>query len=320
MTLSLRVAQIVEECGVIKSFELVDPDGRPLPPFTPGAHLRVAVQVPGGLVAWRSYSIASDPADRSAYVIAVLLERRSTGGSEFMHRSVRKGEYLQVRGPDNHFPLADEAGHHILVAGGIGITPILSMARVLAPRAASYELHYSARSPEVMAFQRAVTDICGTRAKLYFDNGDPARGVDLRRLVSRRPVDHHIYVCGPRAMIEDVRRLCAEEGWSAERVHFEFFAPSASEEKREAIEVYLARAKATYTVPPDSSILDALVAAGVEVDYDCKRGECGVCSTRVLEGEPLHEDLYLNERERLAGNVMQICVSWAKTRRLVLDL
>lgn len=319
MTFSLRVARIVEECAVIKSFELVDPDHHLLPPFTPGAHLRVNVPV-SGAVEWRSYSIASDPADRSAYLIAVLLEKFGTGGSDFMHHRVREGDRLEVCGPDNQFPMADEAGHHILVAGGIGITPILSMVRALAAKGSSYELHYSARSSDLMAFREEIGGICGPQAKLYFDNGDPARGVDLRRLVGRRPADNHIYVCGPRTMIEAVRRFCGEGGWSDENVHFEFFAPPTSAGKRETIEVFLARTKTTYTVAPDTSILDALIAAGVEVDYDCKRGECGVCSTRVLEGQPLHEDLYLNERERLAGDVMQICVSWAKTKRLVLDL
>lgn len=320
MTSSLKVARIVAECASIKSFELVDPRGAALPAFTPGAHLRIAVQLPSGGAGWRSYSIASDPTKRSSYLIAVLLEKQSSGGSEFMHRMVREGDSLQVRGPDNHFPLAEGGEHHVLIAGGIGITPILSMVRALATRGSSFELHYCARTPDQMAFRELVSGICGAKAKLYFDNGDPARSVDLRGLLSSRPLDQHVYVCGPRPMIEDVRRICSDEGRPEECVHFEFFSPLQSNERQEPIEIFLARTKVTHTVPPDRSILDVLIDAGVCPDYDCKRGECGVCSVRVLEGEPLHQDLYLNETERRAGDVMQICVSWAKTRRLVLDL
>lgn len=183
MTFTLKVSRIADECASIKSFELVDPMGGELPAFTAGAHLTIAVELRDGRVGWRSYSIASDPADRSSYLIAVLLEKHSSGGSEFMHRGVRKGDILRVRGPHNQFSLADGASQHLLIAGGIGITPILSMVRTLCRRSSAFELHYSARTHDAMAFRDIVTAICGSKAKLYVDNGDSTNGMDLKGLL-----------------------------------------------------------------------------------------------------------------------------------------
>lgn len=320
MSFSLRIARIQQECEAVKSFALVAKDGDALPAFTAGAHIDVAVELPCGTKAWRSYSIVSDPADRSEYVIAVLLEQKSSGGSAYMHHNVHVGQLIEVQKPKNHFPLSEDASEHLLIAGGIGITPILCMARTLSAAGTRYSVHYSARAKEAMAFRDFLVSVCGAQITLYFDGGVPANGIDLRGLLSTRRPGQHVYVCGPRGMIDDVRRICAESGWPPEAVHSESFAAIAATGLRQPIDVFLAKSGILRTVSPDMSILDSLIDAGIDVDYDCKRGECGVCTVPVLEGVPLHQDYYLNEREREENKVMQVCVSWAKTRRLVLDL
>ncbi|MDM9653251.1 PDR/VanB family oxidoreductase [Pseudomonas wenzhouensis] len=321
MELSLKVMSVEQATPRIRVYSMANADGGPLPAFTAGAHLEFKLPVRTGRIEKRSYSIASHPADRDRYLFGVLYEANSTGGSSYMHELVREGTVLEAVGPTNNFPLAEEAvGEHVLIAGGIGITPLLSMARVLAAGYARYELHYCARTAEDMAFREEVAQVCGDAAHLYFDSGDASRGLNVHQLLQSFQPGRHVYVCGPRGLIEAVRRVCVDAGWPEDHVHYEFFGAEVDTSGGEAIEVVLAQSQVVLTIEPGQSILDAILDAGVDADFDCKRGECGVCVAKVVEGTPVHRDVYLSARERAAGDCMCTCVSWAESKKLVLDL
>lgn len=318
--LDLSVTAIRDLAPGIKAFILRRLDGHELPPFTAGAHIDVDVIMPDGRMAERSYSIVNAPADQDYYEIAVLREAGGSGGSAFMHDRVKVGARLSASPPRNDFPLAGEAAEHLLIAGGIGITPILSMARTLLAEGRSFRLHYCARSPELMAYRGEVAALLGDRVYFHFDGGDPKRGLDLAALLARPVTGRHVYVCGPKAMNEAVVELAKSAGWPAAQVHVEFFATAATRAGDAPIEVVLKRSGRTVRVAANETILGALIAAGEDPLFDCQRGECGVCVTGVIEGEPVHRDYYLTEAEKAAGKSMCICISRARGPRLVLDL
>lgn len=316
-TMALTVAQIREEADEIRSFELRDPAGRALPAFTAGSHLTVAVPLPDGQTASRHYSLCSDPRDRSRYRIAVLREHAGRGGSRFLHTQVQRGDTLQVTAPDNGFPLAPEATHSVLIAGGIGITPVVSMMHALAHQGGSYEVHYAARTPERMAFRTEVEKIAGARAQFYHTGTTAPRRLDLAALLAAPRAGVHVYVCGPGRLLRDVRAVSEANGWPSHRVHTESFGPAARPEDG-PVEVYLARSAMTVPVAPDETILDALLAAGVWAPYECRRGSCGSCMTRVIGGDPDHRDTCLSDTLRAAHFCP--CVSRAHSTHLTLDL
>jgi vanillate O-demethylase ferredoxin subunit len=229
------------------------------------------------------------------------------------------GATLAARGPFNDFPLATGASQHVLIAGGIGITPILSMVAALAAAGQTYELHYAARAPELMAFRATVETLCGKMAQLCFDGGDPAKGLNIEQAIGRPDGGRHVYVCGPRGMIDAVLATAARLGWPKAQVHFESFG-AAPQSGDGTIEIVLKRSGRTIAVPPEQSILDAVLAAGIDHPFDCKRGECSTCQVEVLEGIPDNRDYCLFGPEYEAGQVMCPCVSRAKTPRLVLNL
>jgi ferredoxin-NADP reductase len=317
----VKVAAIIDETPRVKRFELVPSTGERLPPHTPGAHISVHIKLADGTADQRCYSIVNPPQYTGFYEIAVQREKESRGGSAFMHERVRLGDLLEVDEPKNHFALAEDADEHLLIAGGIGITPILCMARSLALSNRHFNLHYAAREPAAMAYRTAVAGVCGERVKVCFDGGDPGNGIDLKSLLGSRRPGLHAYVCGPAPMIDAVLATTKASGWPETAVHFELFNnPQAVQAGDQAIEVVLSRSGITLQVQPGQSILDSIIAAGAEADYDCKVGECGTCLTTVLEGMPQHRDYYLSDKERAEGTSMCTCVSWAKSRRLVLDL
>lgn len=320
IVLKLKVVTVRQATPNIKVFRMERADGTFLPQFTAGAHLEFKLPVRADRVEKRCYSIASSPENLDHYEFGILRERESSGGSSLMHEQVREGQILEAEGPINNFPLCDTATKHLLIAGGIGITPILSMVRVLARLEADFAVHYCARSVGEMAFKSEVESVCGDVAKFYFDGGDPSRGVDIKQLLADFEPGCHVYVCGPRGLIEAVRTASAALDWPKHHVHYEFFGAEADLSDGEALEVVLAESGLRLTVRPGQSILDAILDAGLDADYDCKRGECGMCVTRVLEGKPLHRDVYLNARERVAGDCMCTCVSWAESGKLVLEL
>lgn len=317
--LKLRVAAVRDLVPRIRSFVLRDVEGRLLPEHAPGSHIDVELPLPSA-DRRRSYSIVSCPTAREHYEMAVLLEETGRGGSAYMHERVSVGDVLECSLPKNGFALSAEADSHLLIAGGIGITPILAMARRLEQTGAEYELHYCARAPELMAYRDEVAAIVGRKAHFHFDGGVPSRGLDLRHLLAAARAGCHVYVCGPRGMNAAVMEIAGRSGWPAHAVHQENFAPPPPRSGDGAIEVVLQRSGRTVMVPVGKSILDALIEAGEDPIYDCKAGDCGVCATKVLDGVPEHRDNVLSDAEREGAREMCICVSRAATSRLVLDL
>ena len=308
------VEAVTEETGDIRSFRLADPAGQALPGFEAGAH--VDVQTPGGPV--RPYSIASSPSDLSSYVIGVKLEPQSRGGSAAMHR-VGAGDTLRIRAPRNNFRLA--GGGALLLAGGIGITPLLSMARVLAAEGRAFHLHYFARGEDQVAFRSAL-ESPGLAGRVTLHPGLAPEAVSevLSREMGAIGVEDHVYACGPAPFLSAADELA--ERLVAGRFHLEVFSPAGvpTDPGADTFEVVLARSGKTFTVGPAQTIAQVLLEGGVPVELSCEQGVCGTCVTPVLEGCPEHRDSYLLDDERAANDAMCICVSRAKGERLVLDL
>ena len=316
--LRVGVAGARADAADVRAFDLVAEEGGPLPGFHGGAYVDVAMTLASGVGTRRSYSIASPPQDApTAYLLGVLREKAGTGGSAHMHDHVREGDVLEITRPKNFFELAAGAEHSVLIAGGIGITPILAMAHELGASGASFELHYAAQTPDRMAFRNTVESF-GDRSRLYFDGGDPASGVPLRDAMGLPDPGRQVYVCGPKGMIEAVRQIGRDRFWPEDHVHFEVFLPPKPLAEDGSIEVVVNSTGETMIVPPGKPILDVLLEASVDSDYDCRMGICGTCAVRVLEGEPDHRDSVLTDSEHAQG-MMCTCVSRAKSARLVLD-
>lgn len=317
--LGVRVARKAVEALDIASFELVADDGSALPPFSAGAH--IDVHLPGGVV--RQYSLCNDPGESHRYLIGVLRDAASRGGSVAMHDAVHEGDRLQISAPKNHFPLAHEARRSLLLAGGIGITPLLCMAERLAVIGADFELHHCTRSRERTAFiGRIGASRFADRVRRHFDDGDAAQRLDLDALLGQPEAGVHVYVCGPKGFMDAVLGRARERGWPAAQIHYEYFGaePVAEVAGDAAFEVQLASSGRIVIVPPGQSIVHALAEAGVAVMTSCEQGVCGTCLTRVLEGRPDHRDLYLTPEEQAANDQFLPCCSRSKSARLVLDL
>lgn len=315
----VRVAAIRQEATGIKSFLLMDPTGGPLPPFTAGAH--VLVDLANGLT--RQYSLSNDPSDSDRYIIAVLRESAGRGGSIFMHDVLSVGDELTISHPRNNFALVGDAREFLLIAGGIGITPILAMCRDLHRRQIAFRLHYCTRAPEITAFHDELAGSAfASRVAFHHDGGDPAKGLDLRALLANVPPGTHVYCCGPKGLMKAVETATAH--WPADQVHFEFFTGSG-EAARERLsdqpfEIVIASTAQTILVPPGRTILEALGDHGIIVHSLCREGICGTCITKVLEGIPDHRDSVLDDLEKSQNKLITVCCSRALTQRLVLDL
>jgi len=316
-TLLLRVERIQRETKRIKSFRLRAVDGGILPEFTPGAHLLVKVKLPDGSIADRHYSLLSDCRNNEIYEIAVLMEPDGRGGSNYMHQQINEGDVLECQVPKNNFPQVESVKHNILIAGGIGITPIFSMLQELVSEQQSFELHYSARTNSALALRDRIEKIAGGNVHFYSSHEPQGQCMNLESLLSPPKPNVHVYVCGPHQMISAVREISKALGWTPAQIHFESFGPKALAHEH-SIRVHLLKSKKTLTISPNSSILDTLIDAGINVPHDCKRGECLMCVTRVLGGEPDHRDLCLSPEEQSTS--MCICVSRAKSEKLKLDL
>jgi len=304
---ALRTAAIDTLC-----FDLAAADRRPLAPFTAGAH--IDVHAPNGDV--RQYSLCGDPRDTSHYRIAVKREIAGRGGSRSMHDDVEEGSALAILGPRNHFPLAADGTHALFIAGGIGITPIYAMIQAVHARGASWELHYCARSQAHAAFHQELVALGGTRVTPWFSE-EPL--LDARGLLRVVRGGTHVYCCGPAGLMTAVKDASAH--WPAGSVHFEYFsAPARAHAPNRSFEVELRQSGLVLTVPPERTILQTAREHGIDVSSSCEEGVCGTCETRVLEGECEHRDLLLSDDERAANRSMMICVSRAKSPRLVLDL
>lgn len=311
--IAVTVSRIEQLSPSIRQFEFVARDGV-LDAFTAGSHVEVHMGTEG---LSRAYSLTSDPQQQERYRIAVLRDENSRGGSAFMHESVAEGDTLYLSPAGNFFPLVHDAScKHVLIAGGIGITPFLSYLYELEREGLEFELHYCFRDQANAAFVAELRERIGDRLVTY----DNALGQKLvvSELLAGQPTSAHVYVCGPQPLIDDVVRHGATTV-GEQKVHFENFGEVAS--TGGAFEVHFQRSGFSLQVAEDMSILQAIEAdKRVEVECLCRNGVCGTCETTILEGEADHRDQYLDEDEQAAQNTMMICVSRARGKRLVLDL
>ncbi|AET94328.1 ferredoxin (plasmid) [Burkholderia sp. YI23] len=314
-TLALTVTDKREIAEDIFLFELRDTGGATLPPFTAGAH--VLVHTPAGIA--RRYSLCNDPAERDRYVIAVKRDTAGGGGSVSMARDVLAGARLDVSAPMNYFALEHDASRYLLIAGGIGITPMRAMMAELAARHAHFDVIYCTRSPESTAFLEELKggDLAA-RVRVHHDFGDRAQSLAIAPLLADRSGNTQLYCCGPRPLMQAVRDAASH--WPSSAVHFEDFGTSAHENAtgEKPFTVRLARTGGCVNVAPGETILDALRANGIDTPSSCEAGTCGSCKTRLLAGEADHRDFVLDDDEH-ASEIM-ICVSRACSDELVLDL
>ncbi|RDI25239.1 vanillate O-demethylase ferredoxin subunit [Pseudacidovorax intermedius] len=326
-TLPLRVAEARALNPLIRLLRLEHAEGAALPGWTPGAHIQVQVQLPDGQSDWRHYSlidfhgVAGTPGFAPAdYTIAVRLEEGGRGGSRFVHQGLKPGDSVTVQAPRNDFPLDEGTARAVLLAGGIGITPLASMAARCRAQGRPVALHYAGRSRTLLAFADELQALLGADLRLHADDEAGGAGFDIGTLLDGMAADEPLYVCGPKPLLDAVLAATQARGWAAGRVHFELFSAPVVEAGDQPFEVELAQSGRRFTVPADQTILDCLIEHGCDPLYDCKRGECGVCAVPVIEGEIDHRDYVLSQAEKDGGQVMQICISRAKGPRLVIDL
>lgn len=301
-----------DEARDIRLLELASPCGGVLPSAEPGAH--IDLQLPGNIV--RQYSLTNVDLHPRKYVIGVKRDPASRGGSKFVFDQLRVGHALRISTPRNNFRLLDGVSPVVLIAGGIGITPIWAMVQQLTAMQRRWELHYSCRSRSDMAFLGELQHL--PHAKLHFDDERQGQLLDLAAIVGSAPDGATYYCCGPQPMLAAFER--ATSALPPSRVHLERFAPAEPPSARQAFDVVLKQSGRILKVPVGRTILSVLLEEGIAVDYSCELGVCGVCETRVLEGVPNHRDSVLTPEERQKGNTMMVCCSGCKGDRLVLDL
>jgi tetrachlorobenzoquinone reductase len=314
--LQARLKRISFEAETVNSYELTAIAGE-LMPFTAGSH--IDLHLSNGMI--RSYSLVNDQSERHRYVIAVNRDAASRGGSCFIHDRLRAGDIVTISHPKNNFSLRENAAHSVLIAGGIGITPLLSMIRRLEALGRSWELFYAARTRKMAAFLDELKTIrpdVRRNVHLNFDQEPGGKMLDLAAIASNAPRDAHLYCCGPVSMLEAFEGATADR--AAEHVHVEYFKAREMPAVEGGFEVRLARSNRTIIVPAGKTVLDAVLDAGIAVNYACAEGVCGTCETRVIEGVPDHRDLFLSQEEQAANKSMMICCSGSKSPTLVLDL
>ncbi|HEX7388745.1 MAG TPA: Rieske 2Fe-2S domain-containing protein [Acidiphilium sp.] len=298
----------------IAGFELMPVAGM-LPTSQPGAH--IDVHMPNGMI--RQYSLVNGPGEGAAYIIGVKREADSKGGSLCLHETVREGDVLAISEPRNNFPLRRDGMKTLLIAGGIGITPLLAMAQALQHSGLLYELHYFAQGEDHLAFSERLERL-GDSLATHFGLGPEATAARLREILSAHRTGENLYLCGPGPMLEAARRIAGEQDWPEAAVHFEYFKNANVIDSTSSFEIALARSCMTLAVPAGRTVLQVLRENGVDMPSSCEQGACGTCVATVIEGEPDHQDVYLTEAEKSSGRKIMTCVSRAKSPRLVLDL
>jgi vanillate O-demethylase ferredoxin subunit len=314
----LRVTARRQETGDIVTFDLADPNGADLPAFTAGSHIEI--EAAPGLV--RQYSLLNDPAERHRYRIGILKDGASRGGSVAMHK-IETGDLVRIAGPRNHFALHPGPHETLLLAGGIGITPLLCMAQQLHREARKFTLHYCVRSRAHAAYLDYF-ESCpfAANVQVHFDDGADAQRLQINSVLGALAPDAHIYVCGPGGFMGWCIDAAAATGIPDERVHREYFKAAApvAETGDRAFEVKITSTGAVYNVPVNTTILNVLREHGIQLQASCETGVCGTCLTGVRSGVPLHRDLYLTPEERAAGDLILPCCSRASSAMLVLDI
>lgn len=314
-TLNLLVHAVRCEARDVLLIELRDPNGKPLPPFTAGAHLEVHLK--DRLV--RHYSLCNDPRETHRYCFGVGLARDSRGGSKLIHETLRVGQTLKLGLPRNNFPLVQSAEECVFIAGGIGITPIMSMIRSCLAEGRKWRLYYCARNRVRTAFYEELMALSEKPVEFHFDDEQQGRLFDAVKMLEQVPADAHIYTCGPEPLMKAVAAAGARR--PAERMHFEWFsaAPVDTSSDRE-FSLRLVRSGLEFVVPPGRSILDVLEDHGIGVPWSCREGLCATCRTDVISGECDHRDSVLSEAERASNKSLLVCVSRARSPVLELDL
>jgi ferredoxin-NADP reductase len=315
----LTVTEVRQETQLIRAIRLARPHDEPLPSWAAGAHIKV--HLPQGDE--RSYSLVNASVEACAnthprsYLLGVRLEQPSQGGSAYMH-ALKPGDVIAASAPSNNFPLEATTQPVILLAGGIGVTPLVSMAAELAARTHPFRFYYAGRARDQLAFLPAIENLVGEKLAIHAD--DASGLFDVAGLMRSLKDDEPLYCCGPLPMIELAIATAKQLGWSDGRLHFEIFTAATPRAGDQAFVVVLKSTGESFHIPAGKSILDVLIAAGKDPMHDCKRGDCGICQVGVIEGVPDHRDFILSDSEKAAGKMMQICVSRSKTPRLVLDL
>lgn len=317
-TLEALVHTIRHEANGVISVELRPAKADTVfPPFSAGSH--IDLHLPNGLV--RSYSLSNPCSDEGRYVVGVLNEPNSRGGSRYVHEQLRVGSTITISAPRNNFKLEEDAPHTVLLAGGIGVTPIWCMLQRLVKLDRSVELIYCARSEKEAAFTQAIKDLAGDKVKLtwHFDE-EVGTHPDLSALLAGRDEGTYFYCCGPTPMLDNFEATCEVLGYENARIE-RFAAVEITEPQPEgSYTVECRSSNKTFTINAGESILDVLNDAGMDLPHSCREGICGACETKVIEGEIQHRDGILSKREREAGNVMMICVSGCAGDHLVLDI
>ncbi len=314
--LQLRLSAITWKAPGINTYEFRLPSGGELPAFAAGAH--IDLYLPNGIV--RSYSLANAQSERDRYVVGVQKDRSSRGGSRCLHEDVHVGDIIKVVGPRNNFPLDEGAENTLLIAGGIGVTPILCMARRLAEQGKRWQMYYSARTRAEAAFLTELAELAalpGGTLHLNFDQEPGGRMLDLAAIVAAA-AGSHVYCCGPLPMLAAFELAC--EKIPASHVHLEYFTAKEAPVTSGGFTVVLAKSGKELFVAEGKTILDAVLDAGIDMSYSCMEGVCGSCEVAVLEGTPDHRDLVLTKSEQEASKTMMICCSGSKSQRLVLDI
>ena len=321
----VKVASVRRETPEIISLDLVSTDGDALPSAPPGSHIDVAVGSAcseQGTPPLRQYSLCQGPQETDRYRIGVKREADSRGGSRWLHEAVREGDVLHIGRPRDNFAPAKDAGFHLLVAGGIGITPMLSMALHLHAKGARFQLEYFVRSMDHAAFAASL-ERAPFRDSVRFNVGVPRERLEdaARDLVGARPTpSSHLYVCGPAPFMGVIERVAAG-AWPACAVHREYFGAATGQQAANgAFTVRLARSGKEFQVPAGVPIVEVLESSGVPIETSCRQGACGTCMVNVLEGTPDHRDSFLLPEEQREGRCIITCVSRSLSPTLVLDL
>ena len=317
-TIDVVVRKIDQETSLIRSFVLEPKPGQTLPEFEPGAHIDVFL-VPGVI---RNYSLVNDPSDRSRYVLGVKREINGRGGSITMHQ-LKDGDTLTISHPKSNFALRKASGRNFLLAGGIGVTPLLSMAQALSRQGKGFEFHYFTSSREERAFCNLINGADWARNVAYhYGVVSPALDDLLEEILGPWTEDDTVYLCGPETFMDAICQVADKLGWPNATVVLERFSATPVELGPDSAEFVLRLAKQDIDliVPPEKTIVEVLQDAGIDIPTNCEQGICGTCLTSVREGEPEHHDMYLTDEEHASGKIMTPCVSRSKSKLLVLDL
>nr|WP_174505255.1 PDR/VanB family oxidoreductase [Acinetobacter sp. Marseille-Q1620] len=313
----VQIKSIKDLTPNIRSFELITEDGRDLPSFTAGSHIDIVLG--NGLI--RQYSIANCCSEKNHYIIGVLEDDHSRGGSSFIHQQFKVGDRIEISEPRNLFPVHQNTNKALLFAGGIGITPILSMAHTLKRENIPFEFYYFVRNENAIAFKDILESKFSEEIHFHIED-DPQNQLDVNKILSKFESSKHLYVCGPNGFMDFIFTTAEKHHWQKDHLHKEHFTadPTASDEENTEFSVKIASTGELIPIAVNQSITEALEKCGIEIAVSCEQGICGTCLTNILEGEPEHRDMFLTDEEHASNKIFTPCCSRSKTKILVLDL